>query len=137
MMLVWTRTNSSPPTLAANEYASALIGDREGAYEVVSTTSSTSENYGSESGGSSSTSGYTRSVDYRIERAVLPSEITQLADREGYLRLAGARVWEKVAFPYEAYPVVTEAMVPARSVTIIGSRRAAVGAGGQRAIVRP
>ena len=119
------------------EYASALIGDREGAYEVVTTSASSSENYGGESGGSSSTSGYTRSVDYRIERAVLPSEITQLADREGYLRLAGGRVWEKVEFPYEAYPIVTEAMVPARSVTVVGRQRAAVGAGGQRAIVRP
>ncbi len=69
-------------------FASDLIGQRE--VERIET--STSYNQGQN--GPSTTTSYRRS----LEQAVLPSEIMQLPDLSGYLRVSGQEVWMKVSF---------------------------------------
>ena len=51
----------------------------------------------------------------RTERAVLPAEIGQLDNLEGYLRSAGSGAWRKIrlAVPGDR-PVVAEPRVPAK-----------------------
>ena len=69
-------------------FASQLVGDRE----VVRTTSSTSRRFGEFVGAR------TRSEHFGVEAALLPSEIEQLPDLAGYLKLASTPHWRRVAF---------------------------------------
>ena len=50
----------------------------------------------------------------RIERAVLPAEIGQLANLDGFLRTAGSGAWRKIrlAVPKDR-PVVAKTRIPA------------------------
>ncbi len=69
-------------------FASQLVGDRE----VVRTTSSTSRRF------SEFVGARTRSEHFGVEVALLPSEIEQLPDLAGYLKLASTPHWRRVAF---------------------------------------
>jgi len=69
-------------------FASDLIGERE--VERIET--STAYNRGQD--GPSTTTSFRR----HLERAVLPSEITQLPDLSGYLRVSGQAEWMRVSF---------------------------------------
>jgi type IV secretion system coupling TraD/TrwB family protein len=69
-------------------FASQLIGDRE----VVRTTTSTSRRFNEFVGAR------TRSEHFGVEAALLPSEIEQLPDLAGYLKLASTPHWQRVAF---------------------------------------
>ena len=83
------------------EYASTLIGDREVAYE--------DRTQSEERDAKPSVS-----MKQRTERAVLASEVTQLPDRTGFLRLGGAEGWRKVAFPFVEFATVAKAHEPVR-----------------------
>jgi hypothetical protein len=67
-------------------FASQLIGDRE----VLQTSKSTSFRPGERLGSR------TESQHYRVEPAVLPSQIEQLPDLAGYLKFASDPVWRRV-----------------------------------------
>lgn len=84
-------------------FASDLIGERE--VERIET--STSYNQGQD--GPSTTTSYRRN----LERAVLPSEITQLPDLRGYLRVSGRAEWLKVGFEPIEVEERTSPSVPA------------------------
>jgi hypothetical protein len=87
-----------------SRFASQLIGDRQ----VLRTT--TSRNSPALfSGGHSSTS---QSEQHATEPAVMAAEIEQLADREGFLKLASHPAWMKVRFPFYELPKVAEPFVP-------------------------
>lgn len=92
------RCDGSEPGGTAH-YASALIGEREVAYQDVT--------HGQNSGGSS----YSTTVRHKTERAVLASQVAGLADRTGYLKLATDPGWELVEFPYVDEPQVAEPFV--------------------------
>ena len=70
-------------------FASQLIGDRE----VLRTTWSTSRRCGEFIGSK------TASEHYSVEAALLPSEIEQLPDLAGYVKLASAPHWQRVEIP--------------------------------------
>ena len=86
------------------QFASDLIGEREVAWEEE--TVSTSGH------GAQRSTSVSRQKRRQIERTVLPSEIAQLPDRTGYLRVAGTDVWTKVAFGYADYPEVANQNEP-------------------------
>jgi hypothetical protein len=67
-------------------FASQLIGDRELLQTSKSTTFRPGERFGSR----------TESHQYRVEPAVLPSQIEQLPDLAGYLKFASDAVWRRV-----------------------------------------
>jgi len=70
------------------DFASDLLGERE--IERIET--STSHNRGQD--GPSTTTSYRR----QLERAVLPSQITQLPDLSGYLKISGRVEWLKLNY---------------------------------------
>lgn len=70
------------------DFASDLLGERE--IERIET--STSHNRGQD--GASTTTSYHR----QLERAVLPSQVTQLPDLSGYLRISGRTEWLKLSY---------------------------------------
>jgi type IV secretory pathway TraG/TraD family ATPase VirD4 len=67
-------------------FASQLIGDRE----ILQTSKSTSYRPGERLGSR------TESQNYRVEPAVMPSQIEQLPDLAGYLKFASDPVWRRV-----------------------------------------
>ncbi len=69
-------------------FASQLVGDRE----VIRASRSTSRRYGELLGST------TRSEHYAVEAALLPSEIEQLPDLAGYVKLASSPRWQRVDF---------------------------------------
>ncbi len=69
-------------------FASDLIGERE-----VERLETSTAHHGGQGGKSITTSSRTQ-----VERAVLPSEITQLRDLKGYLRVSGDPVWRKLSY---------------------------------------
>jgi type IV secretory pathway TraG/TraD family ATPase VirD4 len=75
-------------------FASQLIGDRE----VLRTTRSTSRRCGEFIGSNA------RSEHYSVEAALLPSEIEQLPDLAGYVKLASTPHWQRVEFSSSAKP---------------------------------
>ena len=87
------------------EFASRLIGDREVLREEHS------ESYSHSGGASESTN--TRQA---TERALLASEITQLPDRSGYLKIGGEDRWQKVEFPFNTFEAVTDTVKPAQLI---------------------
>lgn len=76
--------------------ASDLIGDREIERDDVSR---------SRTQGRFTSRSMSMQTKRSIEDAALASEITQLANREGYCKRATKPDWVKVAFPYRSYPV--------------------------------
>jgi type IV secretory pathway TraG/TraD family ATPase VirD4 len=90
------------------QFASDLIGEREVEHEEA-TTSRSHAPHGKRTGHSTATH-----LRRRTEKAVLPSQIMQLKDRTGYLKLADRREWRSVKFAYLDFPAVAEAYVPAR-----------------------
>jgi len=68
-------------------FASQLIGDRE----VLRTTTSTSRRYGEWFGSES------RSEQFHLEPAILPSELEQLPDLAGFLKHASHPLWRRAA----------------------------------------
>ncbi|HTT05622.1 MAG TPA: type IV secretion system DNA-binding domain-containing protein, partial [Steroidobacteraceae bacterium] len=87
------------------EFASRLIGRREIVRQVQSISRST------RLGGSAHQS-RTRSEQYVTEDAVMASEIEQLPDRTGYLKLASRPAWMAVQFPVQDWPKIAESYVP-------------------------
>jgi hypothetical protein len=75
-------------------FASQLIGDRE----VLRTSTSTSFRPGERLGSR------TESQQYRVEPAVLPSQIEQLPDLAGYLKFASDPVWRRVQLAPQRTP---------------------------------
>ncbi|MDP9014742.1 MAG: type IV secretion system DNA-binding domain-containing protein [Pseudomonadota bacterium] len=88
-----------------SRFASALIGVRE----VVRLANSRSQSSRVASGGDQLTQG--QSEQHASEPAVLASEIEQLPDRTGFLKLASQPAWMKVQFPYYDVPKVAEPFV--------------------------
>jgi type IV secretory pathway TraG/TraD family ATPase VirD4 len=78
-------------------FASQLIGDREVMRETLSVSRRPGEFLGSR----------TRSQHYALEAALLPSEIEQLPDMAGYLKLASSPGWQRVALSPRAHDVTT------------------------------
>jgi hypothetical protein len=76
-------------------FASQLIGDRE----VVRTTTSTSRRCGEFIGSR------TRSEHVGVEAALLPSEIEQLPDLAGYVKLASTPHWRRIAISPTMHPI--------------------------------
>lgn len=85
-------------------FASELIGEREMARDELSH-SRTDGKYSSHTQSSF--------VRQQTEKAVLPSEVMQLPDRAGYLKLATCPSWRQVSFDYLPFNMVTEAYLPA------------------------
>jgi type IV secretory pathway TraG/TraD family ATPase VirD4 len=89
-------------------FASDLIGQREVVRPEYS--------HGRSSGSLFSTANslVSRNTSYRrvVESAVMPSEIEQLADLTGYLKLASSPTWLKLAFPLFDRPAVAQAFCP-------------------------
>ena len=79
-----------------SEFASKLIGQRE----VFHTTKSSSR------APDQWLSSHTTSQQVKIEPAVMASEIEQLPDLGGFLKLASARDWKRVRLPPRQYPSV-------------------------------
>jgi len=82
--------------------------DRFGEREVEHGETTTSLSKGKEH----STSRTAKHVRQRTEKAVLASQIMQLADRFGCLRLAGAAEWKKIRFDHVEFQSGTEPYVP-------------------------
>ena len=87
------------------QFTSELIGEREVEHDETTTSRSKGKEH--------TTSSTSRHVRRRTEKAVLPSQIMQLADRSGYLRLAGEAEWKKVRFDYVPFQAGTEPYMPA------------------------
>jgi hypothetical protein len=86
-------------------FASQLVGDRE----VLRTTTSTSRRCGEFVGAR------TRSEHLAVEAALLPSEIEQLPDLSGYIKLASTPHWRRVALAPSQPTPRKDAAVPAAS----------------------
>jgi type IV secretory pathway TraG/TraD family ATPase VirD4 len=86
-------------------YASRLIGDRD----VVRLTRSSSRSSGAALGSDRDTEGH--SEHHSTEAAVLPSEIEQLPDRSGFLKIPSQPAWMRVSFPVYDIPKVAEPFV--------------------------
>ena len=68
-------------------FAARLVGEREVAYEQVTRVSA---------GAGRGRASVSRSLQRRMEPALLPAQIEQLADRTGYLKLASQPHWVPV-----------------------------------------
>lgn len=91
------------------KFASELIGEREVEREETTTSRS------SGSQGTISTSTVTRR---QVEKAALPSEITRLADFNGYLKVAGDPDWQRVSFEYVEFHKQVYTYVPAEKMKL-------------------
>ncbi|MGH8322546.1 MAG: type IV secretion system DNA-binding domain-containing protein [Steroidobacteraceae bacterium] len=88
-------------------FASQLIGERD----VVRVTTSRSRSDVGFFGGARHET-LSESQHHATESAVLPSEIEQLPDRAGFLKLASHPAWMRVSFPVYELPQVAEPFVP-------------------------
>jgi len=86
--------------------ASELIGDREVERDDVSR---------SRTRGRFTTRSISMQTRRSVEDVALASEIAQLGNREGYVKLATDPRWVRVRFPYTAYPKAAEPMTPRSS----------------------
>lgn len=84
------------------KFASDVIGEREVERQEATT---------SRTVGQHPSSSTTSSSRRHIEKAILPAELTQLADRTGLLKLATRKEWLRVKFDWVAYPRVIEAFL--------------------------
>jgi type IV secretory pathway TraG/TraD family ATPase VirD4 len=110
-----------------SEFASKLIGQRE----VLHTTESRSRKP------DEWLSSRTTSQQVRIEPAVMASEIEQLPDLCGFLKLASARDWKPVRLTPLQYPSVARQRGAEPAATSTPSAGAAVSADGSTAITEP
>lgn len=91
-------------------FASQLIGDRE----VMRETLSISRRPGD------LLSARTRTQHFALEAALLPSEIEQLPDMTGYMKLASSPGWQRVALtPHTRHTSTASAAYPAQAVPMI------------------
>ena len=79
------------------EFASRMIGDREIEITSISVSNSTSS---SKQGGSNDSSSKSWSKSERVERTVLASEISQVPDLNGYMKVANNENWFKIHFQH-------------------------------------
>lgn len=86
------------------KFASDVIGEREVERQEATT---------SRTVGQHPSSSTTFSNRRHVEKAVLPAELTQLADRTGLLKLATRKEWLRVKFDWVAYPSVIKAFLSA------------------------
>jgi type IV secretory pathway TraG/TraD family ATPase VirD4 len=110
-----------------SEFASKLIGQRE----VLQTTESHSKRP------NEWLSTRTTSQQVRIEPAVMASEIEQLPDLHGFLKLASAWDWKSVRLNPVQYPAVARRRGPEPASSSIPSVGAGVAANGGTAITEP
>ncbi|MGH8143600.1 MAG: type IV secretion system DNA-binding domain-containing protein [Steroidobacteraceae bacterium] len=89
-------------------FASQLIGERE-VVRMVATSSHSSPGFFSRGSGHD-TAG--RSEQHAVEAAVMPAEIEQLPDREGYMKFASQPAWTRVSFPVYELPKIAEPFTP-------------------------
>lgn len=87
------------------EYASKLIGNRE----VVRKVMSESRSHHILPWKRETT--FSSNEERVVEQAVLASEIEQLADRSGFLKIASIPEWVRVEFPYKDVTKITEPFV--------------------------
>lgn len=85
------------------QFASEVIGEREIEHDETSTSRSKGKHTSNSTG---------THVRRRTEKATLPSQIMQLADRNGYLKLADRPEWRAVKFDYLDFAVVAEPYIP-------------------------
>jgi hypothetical protein len=85
------------------QFASDMIGESEIGRVETSSTQTEGKN------GSSSNS---MNVRRQVQKAVLPSEMTQLPKREGYLKIQSDPVWKRVRIAITDYPTVVPPFVP-------------------------
>jgi len=85
------------------KFASDMIGESEVGRVETSNTQTEGKH------GSSSNS---INVRRQVEKAVLPSEMTQLPKREGYLKIQSDPVWKRVRIAITDYPTVVPPFVP-------------------------
>jgi len=92
-----------------SRFASQLIGERH----VVRKTESRNRSYPDIfAGGAAGHSSKGESEHHATEPAVMASQIEQLADREGFLKLASHPAWMHVRFPVYELPKLAEPFVP-------------------------
>jgi Type IV secretion-system coupling protein DNA-binding domain len=91
-----------------SRFASQLIGDRH----VVRTTQTRNRTGPSLFGGGASHDSSGESEHHATEPAVMASEIEQLPDRAGFLKLPSHPAWMSVGFPVYELPKVAEPFVP-------------------------
>ena len=97
-----------------SRFASSLVGKRKIRRLMESSTQSS----GSSSGGAHSgrSSGYSEQIVE--EDAVMPSEIEQLPDMNGYLKFATLPAWNRVSFAYDGLPTKATAFEPSQMVHV-------------------
>lgn len=95
-----------------SRFASHLIGKRKIRRLMQSSTQSSGSSGGGRHSGSSS--GYSEQITE--EDAVMPSEIEQLPDMNGYLKFATLPAWNRVSFAYDGLPVKATAFEPSQMV---------------------
>ncbi len=91
-----------------SRFASKLIGERE----VIRQTQSIARSSPSIFGNRTPSKTKTTSEHYATEAAVLPSEIEQLADGNGFVKFASQPEWRRVQFPDLKQTKVAAAFVP-------------------------
>lgn len=89
------------------EYASKLIGNREVIRQVVS------ESRSHHILPWKRETTFNSNEERVVEQAVMASEIEQLADRSGFLKIASVPEWVRTEFPYKDVKKVAEAFVRA------------------------
>jgi len=91
------------------QFASDLIGEREVEHQEA-TMSRSHAVHGKHTGGSTTTH-----LRRRTEKAILPSQIMQLRDRTGFLKLADRPEWRAVKFAYLDFREVAKPYVAAEA----------------------
>lgn len=95
-----------------SRFASHLVGKRKVRRLMQSSTQSSGNSSGGRHSGSSS--GYSEQI--AEEDAVMPSEIEQLADMNGYLKFATLPAWNRISFAYDGLPIKATAFEPVQMV---------------------
>lgn len=104
---LFLRCNPSQLEGGTAQYASTVIGEREiGRVETSNT----------QTEGMHGSSSNSLNVRRQVEKAVLPSEMTQLPKREGYLKVQSDPVWRRVRIAITNYPIVVPPFVPIKRV---------------------
>jgi type IV secretory pathway TraG/TraD family ATPase VirD4 len=91
-----------------SRFASRLIGERE----VVRISNSASRSSSGLLAGGTPHDTKGTSEHHATESAVMPAEIEQLPDRNGYLKFPSQPAWIRVSFPYFDVPRAAEPFVP-------------------------
>jgi len=104
---LFLRCNMSLDNISTAQLAANAIGETE--VERVETSNTQTEGQH----GSSSNSVNKRR---QVEKAVLPSEMTQLPKREGYLKIQSDPIWKRIRIAITDYPTVVPPFVPIKLV---------------------